>query len=754
MWHIVGFPLRVWHQVIDRIRLRPCVGWLAAALFGCGAPPTDALTQDQTEHVEVDPSGPRVVLRQRIVFEGSEGQTFRTESPEPFSHMARRWHSYPFTVYRRATIGSELKTDDAAMFGRAAVMLFGPLREDGWGRPRVAITDGAGVAKLPVDALEPGRYVVLVGPGTGAGFPDRYPADIGLGRFSPEDEREPLYLSRDGDAWIAWHGSTRYTIHSPLPGNEPSEDPQPGAVFELEGPDGARLQWTLQEWSKSTWFVRDDGSDRVGDVGNLRMAEGLLDIDRVVDGQALPEEEDRYAVLEALGVGSEATVNPEVLRVVPEKLDKRLLTLTPSAECAPNMICNEARFADDGTLVPASLLAEHSRGFKPTFYDPGERSTYELAVFCDDGCAPPPPERLDATKYPVYYAHGFNSSKLTWEDLLTNHVRHIPGMHGWSDAEDVEAFSPVQVRAETLRRNLRQVILDTEASEGVPAGERFLRVNVVAHSMGGLDTRFLIGHPKYNAECAMSVCTDANGQPDSCCAPPDLDGKTTTWAQRVVSLTTLSTPHCGSSFADLGVRVLKNGTVNAGFQLVAKKFLGLDEAGAEMLEKTLFALSQQFCAEFMGPSFPAPNPARVYDFTCVESGDCTLPVGAEAPVRRGGALELPPPSPTTPTVFSFAGVTCVTGSCGDIVDPGLLPSYTYVKHKEGDNDGIVSVASAKFGIYMGMLPHDHFDWTRTQQEAAVEKWGGRLAGWLFGVQKEPAERFHLDWLDRLRAGGY
>src|SRR4029453_14588915 len=102
--------------------------------------------------------------------------------------------------------------------------------------------------------------------------------------------------------------------------------------------------------SKSTWFVRDDGSDRVGDVGNL--SDGVLDIDRVVNGQALPEEQDRYVVLTSQGIDSEAEarVTPALLQVIPETIEGRRVEAAPAqSDCPDNAICASARWADDHT---------------------------------------------------------------------------------------------------------------------------------------------------------------------------------------------------------------------------------------------------------------------------------------------------------------------------------------------------------------------------------------------------------------------
>jgi len=154
----------------------------------------------------------------------------------------------------------------------------------------------------------------------------------------------------------------------------------------------------------------------------------------------------------------------------------------------------------------------------------------------------------------------------------------------------------------------------------------------------------------------------------------------------------------------------------------------------------------------MAPKFPVPDPSRSYAWDCAigRVAGCKAPPGSDLPVWSGGEPSLPGPKPGLPTIFSWAGTTCVTGSCGDLVDPGLLPAYAIVKAREGDNDGVVSVKSAAFGIFMGVMPHDHFDWTRTTGPSASEK----ASAWLFGVRKEPAERFHVHWLERLRAAGY
>ena len=97
-------------------------------------------------------------------------------------------------------------------------------------------------------------------------------------------------------------------------------------------------------------------------------------------------------------------------------------------------------------------------------------------------------------------------------------------------------------------------------------------------------------------------------------------------------------------------------------------------------------------------------------------------------------------------------MACATGGCGNVLDPTLLLPYGVMSSSgEKKNDGVVGVDRARYGIFMGVLPADHFDWTRTSDMTT----GGKQAlAWLFGVKTEPVERFHQVWLERLAQAGY
>jgi triacylglycerol lipase len=142
------------------------------------------------------------------------------------------------------------------------------------------------------------------------------------------------------------------------------------------------------------------------------------------------------------------------------------------------------------------------------------------------------------------------------------------------------------------------------------------RIHLVGHSMGGLDSRFLIRH------------LDPN--------------------HRVVRLTTIATPHCGSPLAELalsGYRVLPT--------LIG--LLGRD---------ALCDLTPDACATFNRAVPDRPDVEYV----------------------------------------SFAGARPAAEQAGL-----LRPYARFLAAAEGENDGMVSVASARWGRFARVLPADHLE---------------------------------------------
>ena len=71
-----------------------------------------------------------------------------------------------------------------------------------------------------------------------------------------------------------------------------------------------------------------------------------------------------------------------------------------------------------------------------------------------------------------------------------------------------------------------------------------------------------------------------------------------------------------------------------------------------------------------------------------------------------------PENPDDPRVeyLSWTGLTYPFGRrCGDVCEVEIRWSYDLMYAMDGDNDGIVLVASGFWGQFQGTLPADHFD---------------------------------------------
>jgi triacylglycerol lipase len=232
---------------------------------------------------------------------------------------------------------------------------------------------------------------------------------------------------------------------------------------------------------------------------------------------------------------------------------------------------------------------------------------------CRVGLVGPRPSRAGrVTRFPLVFCHG----------MLAFSTLHM------QLAEDHNSFS--SLRPFLRERGFRALFPQVTPTGGVVsrAGqlrEHILRwtdepVNVIAHSMGGLDARFLITH--------LGM------------------------AARVRSLTTISTPHRGSWLADWFIGNYRH-TVPL---LLAMEAMGTDVDGFNDCRPAV-------CAVFNERTPDAPD--VVY--------------------------------------FSYGGAVPQSA-----VNPVLRRPWQLLSAAEGANDGMVSVASARWGEYLGTVPADHF----------------------------------------------
>ena len=130
---------------------------------------------------------------------------------------------------------------------------------------------------------------------------------------------------------------------------------------------------------------------------------------------------------------------------------------------------------------------------------------------------------------------------------------------------------------------------------------------------------------------------------------------------RVLSLTTVATPHRGSAFADYTFRFIGPKNIPSLYKIL--DFFGL-ETGA------FRQLTQDYMAKSFNPRTPDLEGVKYYSY--------------------GAAFQ-----PQLTSVFRV--------------------SHDIVEKAEGDNDGLVSVASSNWGAYKGTLNHvshlDLINWT-------------------------------------------
>ncbi|MCR4315299.1 MAG: hypothetical protein NUW37_03010 [Planctomycetes bacterium] len=145
------------------------------------------------------------------------------------------------------------------------------------------------------------------------------------------------------------------------------------------------------------------------------------------------------------------------------------------------------------------------------------------------------------------------------------------------------------------------------------------KYHLIGHSMGGLDARYLITHLKF--------------------------------ADRIASLTSVASPHRGTSICDWGIRHF--GKRAFGFPLLEK--IGMDTEAIHNL--TIEAMTK------FNEETPDHPEVRYYSYS-----------GSRGRMRTSLPLQF---------------------------------SYHLISKNEGANDGLVSVESAKWGSYLGDIEADH-----------------------------------------------
>ncbi len=251
--------------------------------------------------------------------------------------------------------------------------------------------------------------------------------------------------------------------------------------------------------------------------------------------------------------------------------------------------------------------------------------------------------KRNGTHYPIILAPG-----------LFGHSRKImPYFLGITNYLNSLGFQVMHAMATTARVERRALVLKHQVEKYLKE-TRACKVNIIAHSMGGLDARYMISK---------------------------LD-----MADKVASLSTVATPHLGTSIADWGTRW------GVMIMQLLRDLLRMDT-------KLIYDLTTESCQRFNEEVKNAPG-VKYFTYS-----------GSNKKLR---------------------------------ITPFFWPAYDVIMEQEGENDGLVSVNSARWGakgvMYVGNFRADHLD----------------LIGWNLGLKilgSFNAKRFYHHVAENIKEAG-
>lgn len=275
-----------------------------------------------------------------------------------------------------------------------------------------------------------------------------------------------------------------------------------------------------------------------------------------------------------------------------------------------------------------------------------------LGLFCPADPIFPNPSG-SAAQYPLVLAHGFNGSP---DNEWGVNPIIIDGLRADGHQVYVARVSPfqsVQHRGEELANEIDRALLEFDAEH----------VNIIAHSMGGLDSRYVISALGYE--------------------------------DRVASLVTISTPHRGSLVADAAIGLIPefaDSVIDAIVRAFAGTFTDEDLANNSALRSAFESLSENAAVDF---NRQVPDSEAVYYQSWA---------GLSNAARISGSRDLE-------ECESDGGAMYLSDDKRDFMDLRLLLMAAIVAHGTDfrPNDGMATVESARWGDFMGCIPADHYD---------------------------------------------
>lgn len=245
----------------------------------------------------------------------------------------------------------------------------------------------------------------------------------------------------------------------------------------------------------------------------------------------------------------------------------------------PAMALRELRTASFGEAAAVELESSRSGEYalviRSATAEVAQR--YDVALRCLSGC------ELEATRYPILMVHGWTG----FDDIgPIDYFYNVPEMlrdHGyWVAIAELDPYNSSEIRSEQLAPQVDEVLRQARAT----------KVNLIAHSQGGLDSRRLISSLGYG--------------------------------DRVSSLTTVATPHRGTPLCDVALGLLPG----AGEEVLYALFnlLGATVVGSESdAEASFYAMTQDYVQNVFNPANPDDPRVSYISWmgrTCLYGIDC------------------------------------------------------------------------------------------------------------------------------------
>jgi len=240
-----------------------------------------------------------------------------------------------------------------------------------------------------------------------------------------------------------------------------------------------------------------------------------------------------------------------------------------------------------------------------------------------------------APKNTIILAHG-----LLGFDEIRLAGQYLPGIQYWRGITDALAEKGIEVIVAAVPPSGSVEARAAKLATSIAEKAKGKQVNIIAHSMGGLDSRYMISQLR----------------------PTDF---------KILSLTTIATPHRGSAFADYVFEAI-------GPRRIQRIYKVMEYFGFET--DAFSQLTQEYLQNNFNPKTPDIGDVRYFSY--------------------GASLE-----PERWSVFAA--------------------SHAIIKRTEGLNDGLVSVSSSQWGDYKGtLIGVSHLD---------LINWTNRLKWWFYSL---------------------